>query len=238
MKASISPSTQYIYERALARLEAALDGRPFNNATLADYLSTLFKSGKSQGTVKQVVSAVRHRARLAGEADPVGPDSAWVLAENRYENLSPSAEDRLVEGIRHHAKLLGDPDPVGSDSDVLKEFKKRDRWTVRLKYERGRMPEGRRFMGKLYRRDLDYPKILSKGPNFRMCRACGEPDLRMSGVYWCFACGFLIRKARRQVRGRMDLLASVFGSNDFKGDVEWKSLMAVVREIRAQRGAR
>ena len=134
----IAPSTRYQYERALARLDEALDGRPFDDAALADYLSDLFKARKSPGTVQQVISAVRYRARLAGEADPVGPDSRWVLAANRYENLSPVAEARLVDGIRLHAALLGDPVPVGSDSEVLKEFKKRDRWFQKLKSGRGK----------------------------------------------------------------------------------------------------
>jgi len=227
-----------MYERALARLDSVLDGRPLDDAALAGYLSELFESGKSQGTVRQVVSAVRFRTRLSGEPDPVGPDTKRVLAENRYENLSASEEARLVDGVRLHARLLGDPDPVGSDSKVLEEFKKRNRRIERLKSGRGRMPEGRRFPGELYRRDLDYPRTLPKGPRFRMCRACGKPDMRMSGIYWCFACAVLIRQARSRVRGNIGLLSTVFGGKDLCGDFEWRSLTAVVREIRASRGSR
>ena len=230
----IAPITRYQYERALARLDAALDGRPLDDAALADYLLGLFESGMPQGTVQQVVSAVRYRARLAGEDDPVGPDSAYVLAENRYGNLPPSAEARLVAGVRLRAKLLGDPDPAGSDSEIVREFKRRNGRIQKLKSGRGRMPEGRRFMGELYRRDLDYPKTLLKGADFRTCRACRKPDVRMSGIYWCFACAYMIGKARRQIRGTESLLTSIFGGRGYhQGDVEWKSLMTIVREIRA-----
>ena len=230
----IAPSTQYQYERALARLDSALDGRPLDDATLADYLLGLFKSGKSPGTVQQVVSAVHFRVRREDEPDPVGPDCRWVLAENRYENLSPSAEARLVAGLRLHAGLLGDPDPVGSDSEVLNEFRQRNRRIQRLKFGRGRMPEGRRFMGDLYRRDLDYPRTLLKGSDFRTCRACRKPDLRMSGIYWCFACGVMIKKTRRQIRGNIGLLTSIFVGSGLQGDFEWKSLVDAVRLIRAK----
>ena len=186
----IAPSTQYQYERALARLDATLDGRALDDAALADHLLELFKSGISPGTVQQVVSAVRWRAKLDGDADPVGLNCRWVLAENRYENLSPTAEARLVAGIRVHSKLFGDPDLDGPDSDVLKEFKQGNRTLQGLRLGRGRIPEGRRLMGELYRRELDYPKTLLKGLNFRTCRACGSPNLRLSGIYWCFGCAY------------------------------------------------
>ena len=234
----IAPSTQYQYERALARLDAALDGRALDDAALADYLLGLFKSGKSPGTVQQVVSAVRFRAKVDGDADPVGPDCRWVLAENRYENLSPLAETRLVAGIRPHARLLGDPDLDEPESDVLKEFKQRNRALQRLKFRRGRIPEGRRFMGGLYRRELDFPKTLLKGLDFRTCRACGTPDLRMSGIYWCFGCAFMIKAARRKLRGSLGLLTSIFGGKHLEGDFEWKNLKTVVKEIRSRRGVR
>ena len=233
-KPGIAPSTRYLYECALARLDAELDGRLLDDAALADYLSGLFKSGKSQGTVQQVVSAVRYRARINGDADPVGRDSAWVLAENRYENLSPSVEARLLEGIRHHAKLLRKPAPEGSDSDVLNEFRRRNRRIQRLKFGRGRMPEGRRLMSELYRQDLDYPRTLLKGPRFRTCRACKRQELRMSGIYWCYSCAVMIKKARRQIRGIIGLLTTIFGGGNLRGDFEWKSLVDAVRQIRAK----
>lgn len=230
----IAPSTLYQYERALARLEVALNGRTLDDAALADYLSKLFKTGKSRGTAQLVVSAVRFRARLAGEADLIGPSTNFVLAENRYENLSPEAEARLVDGIRLHAKLLGKPDADRSDSKVLEEFKKRDRWIQKLKFGQGRMPEGRRFMGELYRQDLDYPQTLLKGSHFRTCRACKRQDSRMSGIYWCFACAVMIKEARRRIRGRIGLLTSIFGRSGLRGDFEWKSLVDAVRLIRTR----
>lgn len=235
-RGGIAPSTQYQYERTLARLDTALNGRSLDDAALADYLNRLFKDGKSQGTAQQVVAAVRYRARASGENDPVGPNCKWVLAENRHENLSPVAGARLADGVRLHAELLGKPVPKGSDREVVEEFRQQHRWKERLKSGRGRMPDGRRFMGELYRLDLDYPKTLMKGPRFRMCRACGKPDLRMSGIYWCFACALMIRRARRRIRGTTGLLTSIFGGGSLKGDFEWKSLMDTVRLIRAARG--
>lgn len=231
-KRSLAPSTRYLYERALARLDQALDGRPLDDTALADYLSSLFRDGKSQGTVKQVVHAVRFRARLAGEIDPVGPDCAWVLAENRYENLPPSAAAQIVGSLRYRAKLLGDSFPDGPDDEVFNEIKRHVRRLQRLKHNRGPMPQGRRFMGELYRRDLDFPSTLRKGPRFRTCRACGRSDVRLSGIFWCFACALAIKEARARVRGKIGLLTSIFGGDNRYGDLEWKSLKATIRGIR------
>ena len=70
---SISPNTARAYRAALRGLDAYLAGRPLDDAALAAYLGKLDTDGKSPASAKLVLAAVRKRAELAGESDPVGP---------------------------------------------------------------------------------------------------------------------------------------------------------------------
>ncbi len=70
---SVSPNTRRAYRSALARIDAWLAGRPLNDETLADYLGSLDETGKAPATATTAVAAVRFRARLAEQPDPVGP---------------------------------------------------------------------------------------------------------------------------------------------------------------------
>lgn len=78
--ASISENTRRTYAGALDRLDETLAGRPLADASLAEYLAGLHEAGKSPAVAGIVVAAVRFRARLAGEAPPVGPATDRVLA--------------------------------------------------------------------------------------------------------------------------------------------------------------
>ena len=81
--ASLSASTRRVYAGALARLDAALDGAPLEDAYLAAYLAMLFTAGKSPATLAQVVAAVRLRAKLSGAPSPTGPATDRMLAGAR-----------------------------------------------------------------------------------------------------------------------------------------------------------
>ena len=70
---STSANTRRAYAGALDRLDASLDGRPTDDAGIAEYLGTLDAAGKSPATASMVIAAVRFRAKLAGQPDPVGP---------------------------------------------------------------------------------------------------------------------------------------------------------------------
>ena len=83
--ASLSASTRRVYAGALARLDAALDGAPLNDAHLAAYLAMLFATGKSPATLSQAVAAARLRAKLAGAPSPTGPATDRMLAGARRQ---------------------------------------------------------------------------------------------------------------------------------------------------------
>ena len=82
-EASISPNTRRAYSGALRRLDAWLDGRPLEDATLATYLAELHDQGRAPASAATAVAAACFRARLAGEAGPAGERTARVLAGYR-----------------------------------------------------------------------------------------------------------------------------------------------------------
>ena len=96
--ASISENTRAAYTGALRRLDEALAGPPLTDGALAAYLSHLFESGSSPSVANQTVAAVKFRAKLAGQAVPVGQATVRVLAGFRR-----TAVDRgrgQVAGVR------------------------------------------------------------------------------------------------------------------------------------------
>ena len=98
VQASISENTHRIYARALHRLDTWLAGRRLDDAALAVYLAELFDAGLSPSTAGQTTAAVRFRAKLAGEADPVGLATAQVLAGFRRKGKGRGPGQ--VEGLR------------------------------------------------------------------------------------------------------------------------------------------
>ena len=79
---SISANTRRAYESAMRQLDAWLAGRELDDAALADYLGKLDIDGRSPASAAMVIAAVRMRARLTGESDPVGP-----AAERAYKGF-------------------------------------------------------------------------------------------------------------------------------------------------------
>ena len=81
--ASVSANTRRAYAGALGQLDAWLDGRPFDDVSLAAYLAELHDAGRAASSAATAVTAARFRARLAGQADPAGERTARVLAGYR-----------------------------------------------------------------------------------------------------------------------------------------------------------
>ena len=82
-EASVSPNTRRAYSGALRRLDAWLDGRPLEDATLAAYLAELHDQGRAPASASTAVAAACFRARLAGEPSPAGERTARVLGGYR-----------------------------------------------------------------------------------------------------------------------------------------------------------
>ena len=82
-EASLSPNTRRAYSGALRRLDAWLDGRPLEDATLAAYLAELHDQGRAPASAATAVAAACFRARLARAPSPAGERTARVLAGYR-----------------------------------------------------------------------------------------------------------------------------------------------------------
>ncbi|MCY4511106.1 MAG: hypothetical protein OXG35_29710, partial [Acidobacteria bacterium] len=82
-EASISPNPRRAYSGALCRLDAWLDGRPLEDATLAAYLGELHDQGPAPASAATSVAAACFRARLADDPTPAGKRTARVLAGYR-----------------------------------------------------------------------------------------------------------------------------------------------------------
>ena len=83
VNASLSDNTRRTYAGALGQLDAWLDGQRLDDATLAAYLAELHDAGRAASSAAMAVAAARLRARLAGQADPAGEQTARVLAGYR-----------------------------------------------------------------------------------------------------------------------------------------------------------
>ena len=81
--ASLSVNTRRAYLGALTRLDAWRGPAPLTDASLAVYLGTIFEAGRAPSTAALAVAAARFRAKLAGQADPVGERTARVLGGYR-----------------------------------------------------------------------------------------------------------------------------------------------------------
>ena len=76
---AVSPNTRDAYAGALRRLSAWLDGRPLDDRSLAAYLGSLHKTGRTPATAALVVAAVRRAAHDANENAPDGPLTRQTL---------------------------------------------------------------------------------------------------------------------------------------------------------------
>ena len=82
-EASLAANTRRAYAGALQRLDAWLDGRPLEDATLAASLAELHDLGRAPASASTAVAAACFRARLAHEPSPAGERTARVLAGYR-----------------------------------------------------------------------------------------------------------------------------------------------------------
>ena len=83
IEASISENTRRAYAGALRRLDARLDGRELDDATLASHLAELHDAGRAPASAAMVVAAANFRARLAARTARAGERTARVLAGYR-----------------------------------------------------------------------------------------------------------------------------------------------------------
>lgn len=85
--ASLSENTQRAYRGALERLRKFLEEHdaPLTDGSLADYLVSLFRQGRSPVSAGMVVAAVRFQSKAADSPSPVGPATNRVLAGFRRE---------------------------------------------------------------------------------------------------------------------------------------------------------
>ena len=83
VEASVSSNTRRAYAGALRRLEAWLDGRELDDASLAAYLAELHDAGRASSSASLAVAAACFRAKLADQPSPAGERTARVLAGYR-----------------------------------------------------------------------------------------------------------------------------------------------------------
>ena len=83
VEASVSANTRRAYAGALRRLDAWLDGRELDDATLAAHLAELHDAGRAAASAAMAVAAACFRAKLAGHPAPAGERTARVLAGYR-----------------------------------------------------------------------------------------------------------------------------------------------------------
>ena len=148
-EASISPNTRRAYSGALRRLDAWLDGRPLEDATLAAHLGELHDQGRAPASAATSVAAACFRARLAGEPTPAGERTARVLAGYRRTAGSRGRGQARPFGAADLAAVLAtchQPRPRG-----------RGRESEEVALERGRLDAviaGLLFMGGMRRSEV------------------------------------------------------------------------------------
>ena len=108
-EASLSPNTRRAYSGALRRLDAWLDGRRLEDATLAAYLAELHDLGRAPASASTAVAAACFRARLAHEPSPAGERTARVLAGYRRtageRGRRADAGRKQPQGSRHEGVI-------------------------------------------------------------------------------------------------------------------------------------
>ena len=103
---SVSKNTRHAYAGALRRLDAWLDSRPLDDATLAAYLAELHDRGRAPASAAMAVAAARFRAKLAGAASPAGEATARVLAGYRRTTTGRGRGQAHAFGADHLAAVL------------------------------------------------------------------------------------------------------------------------------------
>ena len=90
IKASIAENTLKAYQRALQSLTTWLSGRVLSDALLANYITSLYETGKSPATIGQVVAAVK-----------------WQLKHQSQESINFPITQATLAGIRREGRDRG-----------------------------------------------------------------------------------------------------------------------------------
>ena len=77
---SVAKNTHRAYGTSLARIDARVDGHPLDDRSIAAYFAALHDIGRAPATISLVAAALRFRASLANEPDPVGPIARRTLS--------------------------------------------------------------------------------------------------------------------------------------------------------------
>ena len=91
--ASISPNTRRAYAGALRRLDAWLDGRGLDDASLAAYLAELHDQGRAPASAATTVAAACFRARLARAPSTSSCRGASAATEAHGRRPTPIMEN-------------------------------------------------------------------------------------------------------------------------------------------------
>lgn len=113
---AISSNTQLSYEKAIDRIQNWLRIRKLelNDASLAEYLASIYEAGSSHSTCSLCVAAVRWMTRGTGTAELVGSTTSLVLkgiarskkhGPGQVAGLDWNDVDKVVD-IQHSKKTL------------------------------------------------------------------------------------------------------------------------------------
>ena len=96
---SLSENTRRVYVSQLRKLDAWLDGRELNDASLAEYVGWLYDKGVAVATPVQAVAACRYVARAAGAEDPCGALTRQALSGFRRDAEAQRRGRGQADGI-------------------------------------------------------------------------------------------------------------------------------------------
>ena len=91
VKASIAPSTIETYRRAVQQLEIWLDGRTLSDSLLANYITGLYKDGKSPATIGRIVAAAKWTVKHHGVETKHFP---FEITEKTLAGIRRKGKDR------------------------------------------------------------------------------------------------------------------------------------------------
>lgn len=85
INSSVSENTRRVYVSQLRKLDAWLEGRELNDASLAEYVGWLYDKGVAAATPVQAVAACRYVTRAVGAEDPCGALTRQALSGFRRD---------------------------------------------------------------------------------------------------------------------------------------------------------
>ena len=113
----VAPHPRRAYAMARRQLDAWLEGRPLDDASLAAYLGHLHEAGRAPATAAMVVATVKRSARDASTAVPIGPLTRRALEGFRRTDAADAPPRRsqarglTADRVRHRPRHLPPPAP-------------------------------------------------------------------------------------------------------------------------------